>query len=181
MQGEHLWTHVHDGTAVNYQALLIYQASAERTIILLTNQRQNKLYEIHAAIDAILDNKPYRLPRKAVLSALRAQLDTASGAALVQAYQALRSQPDSAYDVDQESALNLVGYSLLSKKRYAAAIAIFSHNTRLFPDSSNAYDSLGEAYLLSGDKVNARRYYQQAVALDPQNKTASETLKQLVP
>lgn len=176
-----LLTHVHDGVALNYQALLVYQASTRRTIILLTNQRQNKLYEIHAAIEAILDNKPYTLPKKAVLSALRAQLDTASGAELVQAYQALRHQPGDEYDVEQESALNLVGYTLLSKKRYPAAIAIFSHNTRLFPQSSNAYDSLGEAYLRSGDKVNALRYFQQAVALDPLNKTASENLRQVSP
>ena len=181
MQGDHLLTHVHDGTSLNYQALIVYQATSERTIILLTNQKQNKLYELNTAIEAILDGKPYQLPKRSVLSALQAQLDTASGDQLVKACQAIRSQHASAYDIDQESSLNLVGYVLLSKKRYPEAIAIFRYNVALFPESSNAHDSLAEAYLLGGDKANARRYYEQTVRLDPLNKNATEKLKILVP
>lgn len=181
MQGDHLLTHVHDGTFLNYQALIVYQATSERTIILLTNQKQNKLYEMNTAIEAILDGKPYQLPKKPVLSALQPQLDTASGDQLVKACQAIRRQHASDYDIDQESSLNLVGYTLLSKKRYPEALAIFRYNADSFPKSSNAYDSLAEAYLLMDDKANARRYYEQAVRLDPLNKSASEKLKILVP
>lgn len=181
MQGNQLLTHVHDGTFLNYQALIVYQATSERTILLLTNQKQNKLYELDTAIEAILDGKPYQVPKKAVLTALRPQLDTASGAQLVKAYQALRRQPVSEYDIEQESSLNLVGYTLLSKKRYPEAIAILSQNAGLFPKSGNVYDSLAEAYLLSGNKTNALRYYKQAVGLDPLNKNAMQKLKLLEP
>lgn len=60
MIGNRLITHIHDGTAMHYQALAITDADNGRTIILLSNQKQNNNYEIADAIKAILDNKPYK-------------------------------------------------------------------------------------------------------------------------
>lgn len=60
MKGNRLITHVHDGTAMHYQALAITHADKGRTIILLSNQKQNNNDEIADAISAILDNKPYK-------------------------------------------------------------------------------------------------------------------------
>ncbi|WP_354355280.1 serine hydrolase domain-containing protein [Pedobacter sp. UYP30] len=53
-------THIHDGTALHYQALELTDATKGRTIIILSNQRQGNVYDIAAAIQAILDNKPYQ-------------------------------------------------------------------------------------------------------------------------
>ncbi|UEG53556.1 beta-lactamase family protein [Mucilaginibacter daejeonensis] len=50
--------HTHDGVAIRYQALLHYQASASRTIILMTNQRQGNVYDLAAGIEQLLDNDP---------------------------------------------------------------------------------------------------------------------------
>lgn len=41
------------------------------------------------------------------------------------------------------------------------------------------YDSLGEAYMIIGDKVLAIRNYERAVELNPQNTNAIEMLKKL--
>jgi D-alanyl-D-alanine carboxypeptidase len=65
MQGDRVITHVHDGTAIHYQALLATDATRGRTIIILTNQRQGNVYDIAAAITAILDGKPYQPLAKA--------------------------------------------------------------------------------------------------------------------
>jgi D-alanyl-D-alanine carboxypeptidase len=59
MEGNRLVTHVHDGSSMHYRALLDADELEGRTIILLTNQRQNNIYEVAAAIKAILDNRPY--------------------------------------------------------------------------------------------------------------------------
>lgn len=50
--------HTHDGTSLNYQALLMTDKSRGQTIILLTNNKQNKLYDLAAAIKVILEQAP---------------------------------------------------------------------------------------------------------------------------
>jgi tetratricopeptide (TPR) repeat protein len=79
----------------------------------------------------------------------------------------------------QEPRLNDLGYSLLRENRVAEAIAVFKVNVELYPQSSNVYDSLGEAYLASGDKELAAINYKKALELDPKNQSAADALKKL--
>lgn len=79
----------------------------------------------------------------------------------------------------QEARLNDLGYSLLRDKRLPEAIAVFNINVELYPQSSNAYDSLGEAYLASGDKERAAVNYRKSLELDPKNQNAINVLKKL--
>jgi D-alanyl-D-alanine carboxypeptidase len=64
MKGDRVMLHTHDGSALHYQALLVADATKGRTIIILSNQRQGNVYEIAAAIQAILDGKPYQILKK---------------------------------------------------------------------------------------------------------------------
>ncbi len=76
--------------------------------------------------------------------------------------------------------MNWLGYHFLSWwDRPREALDVFKLNTRLFPDSANAFDSLGEAYLTLGDKENAILSYRKSLQLNPQNKNAETILKQL--
>jgi tetratricopeptide (TPR) repeat protein len=43
-----------------------------------------------------------------------------------------------------------------------------------YPQSANVYDSLGEAYLLRGDKEKAIENYQKSLDLDPKSENAKE-------
>jgi CubicO group peptidase (beta-lactamase class C family) len=81
----------------------------------------------------------------------------------------------------QEARLNDLGYSLLRDKKIAEAIAIFKVNVELYPQSSNVYDSLGEAYLANGDKELAALNYKKSLELDPRNQNAADVLKKLQP
>jgi len=78
-----------------------------------------------------------------------------------------------------EFQLNNLGYRLLGVKKVREAIEIFKLNVEAYPQSANVYDSLGEAYAVSGDKKLAIRNYQRAVELNPQNSNALEMLKKL--
>jgi len=49
----------------------------------------------------------------------------------------------------------------------------------LYPQSSNVYDSLGEAYLANGDKDLAAINYKKSLELDPHNQNAASILKKL--
>ena len=96
----------------------------------------------------------------------------------VKAYLELQeSQPDSRW-VD-EGNLNSFGYELMGNDQIDLAISIFRLNVILYPNSSNVYDSLGEAYLNNGEKALAAKNYQKSLQLDPKNTNALKILKEL--
>src|SRR4030095_3257323 len=81
--------------------------------------------------------------------------------------------------VVSESSLNDVGYSLLQQNKVAEALTVFKVNVALYPQSANAYDSLAEAYMASGEKPLAIANYKKSLELNPQNTNAVGMLKKL--
>ncbi len=80
-----------------------------------------------------------------------------------------------------ENVLNWLGYHFLYWwGREEEALDVFKMNLFLFPESSNAYDSLGEAYINRGDIESAIRCYKKSLELNPENTNAAEQLKRLV-
>jgi len=77
-----------------------------------------------------------------------------------------------------ESYVNNWGGSLLGSNP-KAALALFQYNTRVWPNSSNAFDSLGAGYEQNGDTSNAANAYKRALELNPGNKEASDSLATL--
>jgi cytochrome c-type biogenesis protein CcmH/NrfG len=56
---------------------------------------------------------------------------------------------------------------------------MFKINVADYPKSANAYDSLGEAYMVDGNKSAAIENYKKSLELDPNNGNAREMLKKL--
>ena len=59
------------------------------------------------------------------------------------------------------------------------AIKFFKLNTERNPASSNAFDSLGEAYMNTGNKQLAIDNYKKSLELHPYNNNAAEMIKKL--
>jgi FKBP-type peptidyl-prolyl cis-trans isomerase len=78
-----------------------------------------------------------------------------------------------------EGDINDLGYRLLSRKRVPEAIEILKLNVEAYPASANVYDSLGEAYAVSGNKPLAIQNYEKSLSLDPSNANAAMMLKKL--
>ncbi|KUG25134.1 d-alanyl-d-alanine carboxypeptidase [hydrocarbon metagenome] len=78
-----------------------------------------------------------------------------------------------------EMFINFLGYQKLFDEKYSMAVEIFKYNVNAFPNTANTYDSLGEAYLKIGDKVNAIINYKKSLELDPENDNAKEMLIKL--
>ncbi len=78
-----------------------------------------------------------------------------------------------------ESEFNLLGYRVLGKKKYADAVAMFKLALKHYPNSSNLYDSLGEAYMKKGDKQEAITNYRRSLELNQKNENARRVLKKL--
>ena len=81
--------------------------------------------------------------------------------------------------VFDEDDFNAIGYGFLQEKKFAFAIFVFEKGVQLYPDSGNAYDSLGEAYFKAGRKAEAIQSYRKSLALDPGNANARKMLKEL--
>lgn len=98
--------------------------------------------------------------------------------AAISQYRELKRTQPAEYNFS-ETFLNDLGYNLLAGKKLKEAIEIFKLNVEMFPQSSNAYDSLGEAYMVNGDKEPAIKNYEKSLELNPKNTNAVDMLKKL--
>lgn len=78
-----------------------------------------------------------------------------------------------------EQELNQWGYDLMAAGRTKPAVHILELESELYPNSGNAYDSLGEAYAKDGDKSRAIAAYHHSLLLTPSNANAIAQLKVL--
>ncbi len=78
-----------------------------------------------------------------------------------------------------ERTLNIIGYVMLMDKKMNDAIEIFKLNTILFPNSANAFDSLGEVYMIANKRDLAIKNYKKSLELNPDNENAKQKLKEL--
>ena len=75
--------------------------------------------------------------------------------------------------------MNRLGYTLLGMGDVAGGVRLFELNARQYPESSNVFDSLGEAYSRANRGDDARKAYSRAVELDPANANARAMLQKL--
>ena len=61
-----------------------------------------------------------------------------------------------------------------------SALCIFRLNLDLYPETSNVYDSYGEALMVDGQINLAIQNYQKSLELNPENKNAERVIKKLI-
>ena len=89
-----------------------------------------------------------------------------------------RKEPDEI--TIQDHTINQLGYELMYTKRLDLAIELFKINTQLYPEISNTFDSLGDAYRRKGDETLAIENYERSLKLDPGNTSAARTIREIV-
>lgn len=85
---------------------------------------------------------------------------------------------DSDFELSERE-VNNWGYKLLAQKRPADALEIFKLNVYLYPQSANAFDSLGEIFAELGNTKLAIKNYAKSLKLNPENKNAEIQLGKL--
>ncbi|NNE66522.1 MAG: hypothetical protein HKN33_08135 [Pyrinomonadaceae bacterium] len=81
--------------------------------------------------------------------------------------------------VDVEGQINGYGYNMISMKQWDAAIALFSLNVEMFPNSWNVYDSLAEAFMNKGNLKKATELYKKSLSMNPENTNAVRMLEKI--
>jgi len=78
-------------------------------------------------------------------------------------YDKLKKNPEK-YNLS-ETELNALGYRLIGERKLSEAVKVFQLNAKAYPNSGNTHDSLGEAYLRSGEHEKAKRHYTKALEI----------------
>jgi uncharacterized membrane protein len=93
-------------------------------------------------------------------------------------YHDLKAVAPAIYNFDEDE-LNTLGYQLIHAKKFKEAIRILQLNVEAYPQSSNTYDSLAEAYMDDGNRQQAIANYQKSLQLDPKNGDAAQMIQKL--
>lgn len=116
--------------------------------------------------------------RKSIAQTLSVTIASSGIDQAAKQYHDLQAASPAAYNFDEEE-LNTLGYQLIRTNKFKEAIRIFQLNVAAYPQSSNVYDSLAEAYMDDGDKPLAIAYYQKSLQLNPKNRNAVQMFQKL--
>src|SRR5262249_12773205 len=122
-------------------------------------------------------------PRKSPQQTIRAALSRRDWGEAKKVMLANKANPLFRY-TSFERSVNSLGYELLSKRSFDDAIEVFKLNVEVYPDSSNAYDSLAQAYAARHDVSRedlrlAEENYRKSLRLNPGNTRATAELEGL--
>ncbi|MEH3158296.1 MAG: serine hydrolase [Sphingomonas taxi] len=168
----------HTGSVPGYQSYYLRSERNRDCVIILDNHWQGMLVvQMGRDLIEVLNGKPMQRVKYSIDDLLTPIAYSQGPDAMVAAYDRLGSQ---AKDFDlSEGAFNTLGYKFLRNKKFAEAVQVFQWATHRFPQSANAFDSLGEAYRAAGMTAKAIENYERALALDPRSKSAAAALTDL--
>jgi imidazolonepropionase-like amidohydrolase len=131
-----------------------------------------------SAIDGMLADAEKLASRKSIAETLFRTIQEKDVDAALRQYRVLKTTQPAAYEFSEDE-LNGLGYRLLGMKKKREAVEILKLCAEEYPESYNAYDSLGEAYMNNGEKDLAIKNYRKSMQLNPKNLNAVEMLKKL--
>lgn len=73
--------------------------------------------------------------------------------------------------VPSEDMINELGYGCMASHQMKEALTLFLRNTTNHPTSANAFDSLGDYYVASGDKTKAIKAFTKSISLGATEET----------
>jgi CubicO group peptidase (beta-lactamase class C family) len=173
-----LQTISHGGGINGFNTLITRLIDDKYLIVLLNNTGGTDLKRMNLGITNILYDKPYAPPEKSIAAELYKLILEKDIASAIKQYHDLKNTKPDNYNF-KEYELNRLGYQLLGDKKIDAAIEIFKLNIESYPESSNVYDSLGEAYMKNDQNELAIKNYEKSLELNPENTNAVEMIKVL--
>jgi CubicO group peptidase (beta-lactamase class C family) len=150
----------------------------DRHVIAIMDNTAQNVGRIMNGIVNILYEYPPEEPKQSIADVMGKAIAMKSVDAAIKHYHELKSTNADAYNF-QERELNNLGYHYLNKDMIKTAIAVFKLNVEAYPDASNPYDSLGEAYKKAGNKELAIKNYKKSVELNPRNENGKKMLAEL--
>jgi CubicO group peptidase (beta-lactamase class C family) len=174
--------HRHQGSNSNYEALIYTDHVQGVSMVMETNNQNFKVDAIKTAILHILKDEPFTVPKKSVYLDIRDKVlsNFEQGLAF---YREIKAYGQDKYDFSFEAGdLISTGKYLQRRNRYDDAVRIYALAAPLCvrsADASYAYELTAECYLKKADKIQAKIWYEKALATDAGNKNAKGMLSTL--
>ena len=169
----------HSGGINGFSTNIIRFPADKHLIVLLDNTAGGRFQPgIITAIANILYAKSYETAKRSIGETVVTTAGEKGIDVAIKQYRDIKASGTKDYDFDEDE-LNTAGYQLLRSGKTKEAIEIFKLNVEMFPQASNAYDSLGEAYAVTGNKELAIKNYKRSVELNPKNQNGIDALKRL--
>jgi len=178
-ENDHKKSVSHSGSLSGYRTYIRRNLYDKSGYIILTNDGgRSDIGALGYALDNILTGQSFELPKRPIAKVVQKELDADSSKNLISVVKELMETYPDEYAID-EMRINRLGYSYLRLNDIDKALKIFELNTKLNPESSNVYDSLGEALLIKGDSASAIANYQRSYTLNRNNSNAIEILNRI--
>ncbi|MFT5914951.1 MAG: tetratricopeptide (TPR) repeat protein [Flammeovirgaceae bacterium] len=169
----------HDGGGISHLQIIPTQ---DLTVIFLTNGYRNKYisYNISSTLAGIVNKEliDYSILAYQELDVCFNKHDIEHAKNIIQ-----KLKKDSSYSkINLNDIINNLGYHRLyyyEFPRFKDAIEVFKFNTELSPTSSNAFDSLGEAYFEDNQLQLSLENYQKSLQLDSNNQNARAKIEEI--
>lgn len=169
----------HGGHYPGIWTAFVRNISKHQTIIIYDNTDWSGADLLSTMAMEILNNKP-------VISNLnKKKLAQVYGQSLIQSSsdeafsKLIELKDDTIHYSLRELDMNELGYQFLYDGYTTQALETFKVNTLLYPNSSNVYDSYGDALADNKQKENAIIMYKKSILLDPKNTESLDKLKKL--
>lgn len=173
-EAEHGFTfHEHSGSHQGFNNLIHRIPDDGIVIILLNNISQADLNTMREGLLNILYDRQWFLPRPLSLVLKEQKNITGINKALFD-----YKNSTSSYSLSRD-AVNGLGFKFLLDGQEKMGIALLEFNAQEFPGSSWVYESLGEAYIICGNKTKAKKNLLKLLELDPKNHWAKKQLTKL--
>jgi CubicO group peptidase (beta-lactamase class C family) len=166
----------HSGSSVGFSTFILRIPEDKLTIIVLSNSDETSASRVAMDLGAIWFGLPYSNPQPKALTRL-VDAYSANGITGIKAAYEKIIKEKTYKEEEKEDMLNDIGYELLYNQQEQDAINLFTFYAALFPNSANAYDCLGEAYLMNKKYTEANTNYEKSLGLDPENSNAKKKME----
>jgi CubicO group peptidase (beta-lactamase class C family) len=171
-----IYTIEHGGGINGFNTNISRTTSNNSLVVLLNNTGRAPLNDMTKAIRGILHGKEYDMPKKSVANSVLAVIEAKGIEAGISHFNSIKDSEN--YSLS-ENEMNTIGYQLMESDKVAEANKVFQLIIKEFPTSSNAYDSFGESLMKLGKNDLAIKNYRKSVALNPNNQSGIDSLKNL--
>jgi tetratricopeptide (TPR) repeat protein len=168
----------HSGGINGFNTRIFRLIEDEHLVVLLNNTGSTNLLDMCRTITKILYDRPFPIPQKPLAPVLAEAMKNNDIKTVIEQYYDLKKNQQDTYNFD-EYELNRLGYHLISLDKIDDAIEIFKVNVQEYPEAFNPYDSLGEGYMIKGEKEPAIKNYAKSLELNPKNTNAIRMLQRI--
>jgi len=171
-EGDVVW---HNGGTGGYRTFAGFVKATGKGVVVLTNSTKGaddigfRLLNSAATLIEV---------KKSGATALKKVADANGAEAAWKAYQEIKKDQPKAYEFN-ENEFNTLGYEYLQSGNTQIALVLFKINVAEFPNSSNVYDSYGEALMKDGLNAPAIENYKKSLELNPANANAVAMLAKM--